>query len=168
MPGPIIFAKVIACYSTYSTTRCRGHLFTHGSVEQSTYTQHQRVEEARARPHAAAETQSCLLAPDHPATTPPSLPPAAVVLQFLQLLLHQVGLSCGLGELQHTVNGKSEQFLQPAARAAGLTLGLQPGTLPRTRTRAAGHQRPSGSEVALSLQKHLMPSQGTRRDVCAS
>lgn len=60
--------------------------------------------------------------PSHsPATASSSLPPPAVALQFLQLLLHQVGLGCGLGELQCTANNdKSELPLH--ATAAGLML----------------------------------------------
>lgn len=44
---------------------------------------------------------SCSLLPQPPLL---SLPPPGVTLQLLQLLLHQVGLSGGLRELQGTVS----------------------------------------------------------------
>lgn len=75
-----------------------------------------------------------LLAPPSPSSS--SLPPPAVVLQFLQLLLHQVGLGCGLGELQRTANNdKSELGLlqpPPRATAAGLTADRGPRSPSRT------------------------------------
>lgn len=114
---------------------------TRGPAEQSTYAQYQHGEEAQAGPGVperagAAETRrQPPRSPRPPATSScSSLPPPAVVLQFLQLLLHQVGLRCGLGELQHTADDdKSELRLQPPPRtAAGLTPDLRPRSPPRT------------------------------------
>lgn len=67
-----------------------------------------------------------------PSSSSFSFPPPAAVLQFLQLLLHEVGLGRGLRELQHTANNdkSKELLLQPWPHAAAPTLDLQPRSLP--------------------------------------
>lgn len=89
-----------AMSSTHGTTRRWRHVGTRGPMEQSTSTQYQHGWEAQASP-------SILWAKTSLATSGSLLPPV-MLLQLLQLLLHEVGLSSGLRELERTANNRSE------------------------------------------------------------
>lgn len=66
--------------------------------------------------------------------TPCSLLLPAMLLQLLQLLLHQVGLGSGLGELERTANNRSELKAELKAREAFPTSQHNRDLQPQART----------------------------------